>query len=175
MFGGDFNENTSYSTYTFTSKECVDTYWVSKSEYNYETIDCISCTRLLFSRYCQNSYNSAFLFNCRNCHDCFGCVNLTNKSYQIFNIQYSKEEYSKKIKEFDLSKYSVIQDLKIKFKEYMTLLCELHDRVLSNMMKDLYWKNKRKASDKIGSFSFLYFCCSYQSPITSNSKGVQLK
>jgi len=28
----------------------------------------------------------------------------------------------------------------IKFKEYMTLICELHDRVLSNMMKDLYWK-----------------------------------
>lgn len=28
----------------------------------------------------------------------------------------------------------------VKFKEYMTLLCELHDRVLSNMMKDLYWK-----------------------------------
>lgn len=28
----------------------------------------------------------------------------------------------------------------VKFKEYMTLLCELHDRVLSDMMKDLYWK-----------------------------------
>ena len=28
----------------------------------------------------------------------------------------------------------------IMFKEYMTLLCELHDRVLSDMMKGLYWK-----------------------------------
>jgi hypothetical protein len=28
----------------------------------------------------------------------------------------------------------------IKFKEYMTLICELHDKVLSDMMKDLYWK-----------------------------------
>ncbi len=118
VFGGDFNENTSYSTYIFTSKECIDTYWVSKSEYNYETIDCISCSRLLFSRYCQNSYNGAFLFNCRNCHDCFGCVNLTNKSYQIFNTQYSKEEYFEKIKEFDISQYSVIQDLKTKFKKH---------------------------------------------------------
>lgn len=28
----------------------------------------------------------------------------------------------------------------IKFKEYMTMLCELHDKILSDMMKDLYWK-----------------------------------
>jgi hypothetical protein len=28
----------------------------------------------------------------------------------------------------------------VKFKEYMTLLCELHDKILSDMMKDLYWK-----------------------------------
>ena len=25
----------------------------------------------------------------------------------------------------------------IKFKEYMTMLCELHDKILSDMMKDL--------------------------------------
>jgi hypothetical protein len=119
VFGGDFNENTSYSTYAFHSKECLDTFWVSKSEYNYETVDCISCTRLSFGRYCQNSYNSSFLFNCRNCHDCFGCVNLTNKSYQIFNEQYTKEEYLEKIKEFDLSKYSVIQEIKARFKDHV--------------------------------------------------------
>jgi hypothetical protein len=28
----------------------------------------------------------------------------------------------------------------IKYKEYMTILCEIYDRPLSNMMKDLYWK-----------------------------------
>ena len=26
------------------------------------------------------------------------------------------------------------------FKQYMTMLCELHDKILSDMMKDLYWK-----------------------------------
>ena len=30
-----------------------------------------------------------------------GCVNLRNASYQIFNVQYSKEEYEEKIKELD--------------------------------------------------------------------------
>ncbi len=109
VFGGDFNEDTSYSTYIFNSKECLDTYWVSKSERNYETIDCVSCTRLLFSRYCEGCYDSAFLFNCKNCHDCFGCINLNNKSYQIFNVQYTKEEYQEKMKEFDLGSYTGLQ------------------------------------------------------------------
>jgi len=36
----------------------------------------------------------------------------------------------------------------IKFKEYMTILCELHDRVLSDMMKDLYWKILEPFSDE---------------------------
>lgn len=35
----------------------------------------------------------------------------------------------------------------IKFKEYMTLLCELHDRILSDTMKDIYWKILEKFSD----------------------------
>ncbi len=118
VFGGDFNENTMYSTYIFNSKECMDTYWVSKGEYNYETVDCISCSRLLYSRYCEECYDSAFLFNCRNCHDCFGCVNLKNKSYCIFNVQYTKEEYFKKIKEFDIKDASNLANFKEKFQEF---------------------------------------------------------
>src|SRR3989338_1287473 len=30
---------------------------------------------------------------CRNCHDCFGCIGLANKSFCIFNRQYTEEEY----------------------------------------------------------------------------------
>lgn len=28
----------------------------------------------------------------------------------------------------------------LKFKEYMTMLCEIHDKTLSDTMRDLYWK-----------------------------------
>ena len=31
---------------------------------------------------------------CHHCQDCFGCVGLKNKSYCIFNKQYSKQEYN---------------------------------------------------------------------------------
>jgi len=119
VFGGDFNENTLYSTYVFNCKECVDTYWVSKSELNYETVDCISCSRLLYSRYCEECYNSAFLFDCRNCRDCFGCVGLRNKSYYIFNKQYSKEEYARKLQDFNLSSRASVEEISAQFYKHM--------------------------------------------------------
>lgn len=36
----------------------------------------------------------------------------------------------------------------IKFKEYMTMLCEVHDKILSDLMKDLYWKVLNSYSDE---------------------------
>lgn len=117
VIGGDFNENTMYSSFTFHCKESVDCHWVSKGEYNYETIDCIQCTRLLYSRYCEGCYDSAFLFNCRNCHDCFGCTNLTNKSYCFFNQQYSKEEYANRVREVNMGSAAVVAEIKKRFEK----------------------------------------------------------
>ena len=119
VFGGDFNQDTLYSTYIFRSRDSMDTYWVQNSELNYETVDCSSCTKLSWSRYCEGCYDSAFLFNCKGCHDCFGCVNLSNKSYCIFNEQYSKEEYFKKMSEIDLSDHAVVEEMKQKFATHM--------------------------------------------------------
>ncbi len=118
VFGGDFNENTAYSTYIFNSKECLDNYWVSKSEHAYETVDCISCSRLSWSRYCESCYNSAFLFNCRNCHDCFGCTNLVNGAYQIFNVQYSKEEYEAELAKLNAGSSMALEGIKKRFEEH---------------------------------------------------------
>ncbi len=115
VIGGDFNENSMYSTYVFRSKECLDTYWVSDSELNYETVDCISCSRLTYSRYCKGCYDAAFLFNCKNCHDCFGCVNLKNASYRIWNVQYTKEEYEKKRKEINLRSAREVEKIREQF------------------------------------------------------------
>jgi len=43
--------------------------------------------------YCSNCRYSYYLNCCDNCEYCFGCVGLKNKSYCVFNKQYSKEEY----------------------------------------------------------------------------------
>ncbi len=118
VIGGDFNEDSLYSSFIFHSKECMDCHLGSKIEKNYETTDCISCFNLKYSRYCETCYDSAFLFNCRNCHDCFGCVNLVNKEYCIFNKQYTKEEYKEKMKAIDFGSFQDIQKTKKEFEEF---------------------------------------------------------
>ena len=133
VIGGDFNENTSYSAFIFNSKECADCYWDTKCEWNYETIDCLNCTKLKYSRYCEGCYNSAFLFNCKNCHDCFGCVNLSNKAYCFFNEQYSREEYQQKIKELNINNYEAIQNLKKKFAEHSSKYPKKFARIIRSV------------------------------------------
>ncbi len=49
------------------------------------TIFCWKCIRVRYSEMCHW------------CTDCFGCVWLKNKQYCIFNKQYTKEEYEKKV------------------------------------------------------------------------------
>lgn len=118
LVGCDFNEDSMYSSFIFNSKECLDCYLVRKSEKNYETIDCISCFNLKYSRYCETCYDSAFLFNCRNCHDCLGCVNLVNQEYCIENVQYTKEEYKKKMGEVNLGSFEEVQKFQQEFNKF---------------------------------------------------------
>jgi hypothetical protein len=43
-----------------------------------------------------------------NCHDLIGCTNLRGKSYCIFNVQYTKDVYQKKLQDMDLGAYNSI-------------------------------------------------------------------
>ncbi|EKE26262.1 MAG: hypothetical protein ACD_4C00352G0002, partial [uncultured bacterium (gcode 4)] len=91
-------ENCMYWKRITESNECVDCLFCIKSSVCYECTDilkCNSCFYVVKSINCSNSY---FLSNCEWCHDCFFCVNLRNKSYCIYNKEYSKEEYYEKIK-----------------------------------------------------------------------------
>jgi hypothetical protein len=56
----------------------------------------------MFSRDSNNCNNSSFLINCNNCDYCFLSSNLQYKKYFILNKKYSKEEYFKKIKEYNI-------------------------------------------------------------------------
>mgnify|MGYP001592576889 CR=1 FL=1 len=55
--------------------------------------NCMFCLGSWFSNsltYCDTVYNS---------HDCFLCTGINHAEYRILNVQYSKEEYFKKISE----------------------------------------------------------------------------
>jgi hypothetical protein len=102
VYGSINNEDCRYSSWVNDSKEVLDSVNTLKSERCIECIDSYQCSNLSYSQECRECSHSAFLFNCRNCTNCIGCVNLRNKSYCIFNEQYSKEDYDVKVKELGL-------------------------------------------------------------------------
>ena len=115
-------ENCEFTDYTYQSKNCYfcfDSYELENSMYCIQSwgknlVDCQVITECELCYECADTnrcYGSTYLLSCnscRNCHfcalcmscsDCFGCVGLTHKQYCIFNKQYSKEEYDKKVNE----------------------------------------------------------------------------
>lgn len=99
-------------------KDSVDFLFIQHSELLYECINCVNCYNLKFSRFSYNCSNSAFLVDCVGCKNCLGCTNLHRAQYHIFNKPYSKEEYEKKIKTFNLQNYPDSQKFKEKFEKF---------------------------------------------------------
>jgi len=107
-------ENCAYAYRIFDSKDSYDCTHLNKSELCYQGFMLDNCYKAIFSSHCQNCQEIYFCYNCKDCSNCFGCTNLRFKKYHIFNKSYSKEEYEKKIKEFDLGNYKNIELLKKK-------------------------------------------------------------
>ncbi|MDI6602735.1 MAG: hypothetical protein QME57_01265 [Patescibacteria group bacterium] len=112
------NENAHYTTRATFCKDSVDLYIANKIELGYENLFCSNSYRIVFSSFCDNCNDSMFLYNCRNCSNCFGCTNLRNRQYCIFNVQYSSEDYHKKIQEFNLGSYANLLQIKQCFNEF---------------------------------------------------------
>lgn len=110
-------ERTFYSNRAMEVKDSADLYNVGDSELCYDCVVCDSSYKLMYSFNCKSCVDSYFLYDCHGCTNCFGCTNLRNQSYCMWNEQLSKEEYTKRLSEIDLSDYKVIQDLKEKFKK----------------------------------------------------------
>lgn len=108
-------DRTLYSNRITELIDCVDNYILFKSEFCYEDINSADCYKVLYSNYSKNCVDSYFLYDCHGCTNCFGCTNLRNKSYCMWNVQLSKEEYNKRLAEINLGSYEVVQDLKKKF------------------------------------------------------------
>jgi hypothetical protein len=54
---------------------------------------------IYLSKWIIRSSNIYYCYNLDSCSFCLGCINLQNKSYCIFNKEYSKEEWEKKVEE----------------------------------------------------------------------------
>jgi hypothetical protein len=117
-FGGHHYEDSSYCAQNFFLKNCLDVDFSHKSELCFESVHLINCFRIRFGYYSENCIDSWFIYGCRNCSNCVGCTNLMNKTHCIFDEQYSKEEYEKKVKGMNLSDRESLEKIKKEFWEH---------------------------------------------------------
>ena len=108
-------ESVSYGYRLLRCKNSIDITYCFDTELSYDCLYCAKCYNLRHSFNCRDCISGAFLYDCRNSQDCFMSWNLRNKRYCILNKQYSKEEYLKKLEEFDLKSYGAVEKLKKEF------------------------------------------------------------
>ncbi len=116
-FGGYYLEDCLYTEFCGWGNKLVDSHSVTKAEKCYFCINCDqchNCSYLMDCNSCTDCHFSAFL---SSCNDCFGCVALTHKKYCIFNKQYTKQEYFKKVKELKKEEPDNIFALMFELKE----------------------------------------------------------
>lgn len=118
VFNASYIEDCMYGHGIGNSKWCLDVSHTSKCENCYQGFWITSCSNSSFCSMCENSFNLFLCKNCHGCNDCFGCVNLRKKSYCIWNVEYTKEEYLQKIKELNLDSFSNLEKLKQRAYEF---------------------------------------------------------
>lgn len=111
------NERVMYSDSISNVKDSLDLHVVHKTEFSYDDVNCSDSYKLFYSEDSHSCTDSYFLYDCKGCTNCFMSTNLRNKSYYFFNEQLSKEDYTKKVAEYQLSNYDEVEKLKTTFEE----------------------------------------------------------
>jgi len=118
VFEADSSENCAYGEGLDYVKDSYDNYNLTKCELCYCSFMLINCYKTFFSSHCDDCQELIFCHDCIGCSNCFGCTNLRHKKYHIFNKPYTKEEYFKKLKEFNLGSFNNIEQLNKKVKDF---------------------------------------------------------
>ncbi len=115
-FGSVALEDSMY-TYIGWGNNLVDCSYVLYSEKCYQCVDCNNCHNCAYLMDCNNCTDCHFSAFLNNCTDCFGCVGLTHKKYCIFNKQFSKGEYFKRVEELKKTSPEKILEQLFKLKQ----------------------------------------------------------
>ena len=143
-FNGNHGENSLYSVAFNGIKETMDAYAALDIELCYELYQASKSFQCFFSSDIANCRNVWFSRDLVDCSDCFGCVNLRHAKYCIFNVQYDKEEYEAKLKEFNTGSHKGVQEAKRKLWElYLRLPHKyLHGMHNENVSGDYVYRSK---------------------------------
>jgi hypothetical protein len=78
-------------------KDCCDSSECDRCELCYSCLNCRDCVDGTWLQDCRRVSQSSFCYDCVGCNSCFGCVGLRQKTYCLFNEQFSEEEYKKQM------------------------------------------------------------------------------
>lgn len=134
-------------------RDSLDLYVCQKNDLCYENISCKDSYKLFWSDTCENCTDSYFLYDCRGSSNCFASTNLRNKQYYIFNEPYSKEEYFKKLAEFDLGNYETVEKIKSRVKELR--LNAIHKYAMLTKCVNVVGNNVTESRDCYHCFDFM--------------------
>jgi hypothetical protein len=117
-FNLDYTEDSCYSVKAPNCKNVVDVFETHQSELCYDSVNTTECFRTHYSVDCDSSTDIWFSKNLVGCNNCVGCVNLRKQSYCIFNKQYPKEEYKKKLEELNLKSRRGVEEMRRRAREF---------------------------------------------------------
>ncbi len=120
--GGHYNEDSAYNTYEVYGKNSFDNFWFLNSDFGYDNIYCKRCYKIVASHDCFDCRDTFFSYDCRNCSNIFGCAGLRNKKFNIFNKQYSKDEYETFLKNNSISSLKSYEEQKRKSYDFWNLI-----------------------------------------------------
>jgi len=118
IFNSDYNEKCMYGEEMEHCTDCVDVTMAESTQLAYESFNCNKCYEIYYSVDCESSHDVWFSKNLMGCSNCFGCINLRGQQYCIFNEKYTREDYLKKLEEFNLNSNSSVQEIKEKAQKF---------------------------------------------------------
>lgn len=114
----DYDENMAYSNYCSYTKDSIDCTEVNNSELCYDSLDLENCYQCFYCQFLRGCNDCYFSYDLSGCQDCLGCVNLRNQNHCIFNVQYSEEEYKKKLDSYKLNNQVGLEKFKQEFQKF---------------------------------------------------------
>jgi len=146
--GASSTEDSAYLIWDQESKQCLDSHMTNKCELSYGNVNTVACFKTFFSVDCESCQEIILCKDCVGCNSCLGSIGLRNKSYCIFNIQYSREEYLKRLSGFDLGSNVAFQSLKVKAVEHWLKHPQkfIHGRQNVNVSGDYIYESKNARS-----------------------------
>ena len=156
-------EDMSYAECATHNTDCNDIGYTQHSNVCYDAIDSENLSSCFHINECIGCNNCNYCEDCISCSDCFGCIGLRNKSYCIFNKQYTKQEYKQELKKYHKNKEP---------EEYKKLRKQFPKLAVKNIWcSNVTWNNLINCTDSKKCFDcYELEKCSYSSWIfTSNN------